>query len=153
MRRALIIAAAAAALLSPCVAAAQDHGGWRRGEAYDHMRRQTADHDRRGGRGRGEDRGRDDRAGDRYGRGPDLPRGGGPREAPTPYRAAPERSGRSWRQGEYLPPMYRGSVVRDPGRYRLRAPPPGYDWVGVAPNIYLMQRGTGMVLDAIPGGD
>jgi Ni/Co efflux regulator RcnB len=48
--------------------------------------------------------------------------------------------------------MYRGDVLRDPGRYRLRTPPPGYDWVGVGGDIYLMQRGSGMVLDAIPGG-
>jgi Ni/Co efflux regulator RcnB len=48
--------------------------------------------------------------------------------------------------------MYRGDVVRDPGRYRLRAAPPGYDWVGVGPDIYLVQRSTGMVLDTVPGG-
>ena len=72
---------------------------------------------------------------------------------PAPYAAAPpSRGARSYRQGEYLPPMYRGSVVQNPGRYRLRAPPPGYDWVGVGPDIYLMQRNSGMVLDTIPGG-
>lgn len=42
--------------------------------------------------------------------------------------------------------------LRDPGRFRLRTPPPGYDWVGVGRDIYLVQRGTGRVLDAIPDG-
>ena len=76
-------------------------------------------------------------------------------EGPPPAYAAPQYrapGGQTWRQGQRLPPMYRGDVVRDPGRYRLRAAPPGYDWVGVGPDIYLVQRSTGMVLDTVPGG-
>lgn len=63
----------------------------------------------------------------------------------------PSRS-RAWGRGDYLPPNYRGAEVRDFGRYRLRPPPAGYDWVQVGPDIYLTQRSTGMVLEAIPGG-
>ena len=79
-----------------------------------------------------------------------------PYAAPPPGYGAPPPGygarGPAWRQGQYLPPQYRGAVVQDRGRYRLRPPPPGYDWVGVGPDIYLMQRSTGMVLDIIPGG-
>lgn len=55
------------------------------------------------------------------------------------------------RRGQVLPPAYRGAYVPDPGRYHLRAPPPGYGWVGDGRNAYLTQRSTGMVLDSVPG--
>lgn len=82
----------------------------------------------RGGRDRG---GRDD-----------GPRGG--------YGAGPA-GGNGWRRGQVLPPDYRDRGVSDPGRYHLRPPPSGYGWVGDERNAYLMQRSTGMVLDAVPG--
>ncbi|HTK34170.1 MAG TPA: RcnB family protein [Caulobacteraceae bacterium] len=144
MRRLLIIAAAAT-LLAPPSAMGRDHGDGR-GEGRSYERYPAAD------------RGRDDRGqargaqGLRYQPDPALRRREDPRNAPQAYRAAPAPAQRSWRQGQYLPPNYRGAVVQNPSRYRLRAPPRGYDWVGVGPDIYLMQRGTGMVLDAIPGG-
>ena len=153
--RQLLIIAAAALLLSPLVASGQDRGGWR-GGGFDRYQMADRDRDHGDGRGRYEDRGRYDDARRYYDGGqeryapPPEPRAGGyTRGAPPPYPAGPPRA---WRQGEYLPPMYRGSVVQNPSRYRLRAPPPGYAWVGVGPDIYLMQRGTGMVLDTIPGG-
>lgn len=59
--------------------------------------------------------------------------------------------GGSWRRGQVLPPRYRESYVPDPGRYRLRAAPNGYGWVGDGRNAYLTQRSTGMVLEAVPG--
>ena len=140
MRHFAIIAAAAATLLTTFAVTA----------------------DAREGPGRGRDRGddrryeqRDDRRYERpadrlprYEPNPDIRRRMDPRNAPPPYLAAP----RSWRQGERLPPMYRGGYLPDPGRYRLRAAPPGYDWVGVGDDIYLVQRSTGLVLDTIPGG-
>ena len=58
---------------------------------------------------------------------------------------------RGWRRGQVLPPAYRGAYVPDPGRYRLRAAPNGYGWVGDGRNAYLTQRSTGMVLEAVPG--
>jgi Ni/Co efflux regulator RcnB len=64
----------------------------------------------------------------------------------------PVPQGGAWRRGQYLPPQYRGYRVPDLGRYRLRPPPPGYDWVTVGPDIYLMQRNSGLVLDVVPGG-
>jgi len=140
MRRVLIIAAAAVLALAPLVADAQGRGNGRwRGEGR--------------GEGRGQRSERQERYEDRGGRydpRPDYRRRADPRNAPPPYGVP--RGGRGWRQGDYLPPMYRDEVVRDRDRYRLRTPPPGYDWVGVGPDIYLMQRGTGLILDAIPGG-
>jgi len=133
MRRVLFVVAAAAALLTPLIADAQG-----RGHGYGR--------DQGGGRWRGGE----SRAERRYDPRPDYRRRNDPRNGPPPYAAGPP--GRSWRQGDYLPPMYRGDVVRDRQRYRLRTPPPGYDWVGVGPDIYLMQRGTGLILDTIPGG-
>jgi Ni/Co efflux regulator RcnB len=151
MRRIVIIAAAAATLLSSLAFSveAQDRGRDRdRGDdrRYEGSERR-GDYER--GRGRYErgDGGRSERL-PRYEPRPEVRRREDPRNAPPPYYGAE----RSWRQGERLPPMYRGRVVRDPGRFRLRAPPPGYDWIGVGPDIYLMQRSTGLVLDAIPGG-
>ncbi len=58
---------------------------------------------------------------------------------------------RSWGRGDRLPPGY-GAVVPNPGQYRLRQPPPGYNWVQNGRDLYLMQQGTGLVLDAIPYG-
>lgn len=55
------------------------------------------------------------------------------------------------RRGQVVPPAYRGAYVPDPGRYHLRAAPPGYGWVGDGRNAYLTQRSTGMVLDSVPG--
>lgn len=68
--------------------------------------------------------------------------------APRAYAPPPRALGR----GQTVPQPYRGAQIRDFDRYRLRPPPAGYDWVGVGPDIYLMQRSTGMVLEAIPGG-
>jgi Ni/Co efflux regulator RcnB len=153
MRRIAIIAAAALVAVGAFASGADAQG---RGRGH------GGDGGRGGGRGgyeRGYDRGdRGDRGGRGYGRGGREDRGprftprgrGGSRGAPPPYYAEPRRS---WRQGERLPPMYRGERLPDPGRYRLRQAPPGYDWVGVGPDIYLVQRSTGMVLDTIPGGN
>ena len=54
-------------------------------------------------------------------------------------------------RGAVLPRDYRSREVADPGRYHLRRPPSGYGWVGDERNAYLVQRSTGMVLDAVPG--
>lgn len=148
----------------------QDRGGdegYGRGEGRGRYEREG-----RGPPGRGEPRGYGDRDEGRgrepyrepsfrerglpqYEPRPDVRRYQDPRNAPPPlFRGGPGPRGfdRSWGRGERLPPMYRGSVLRDPGRFRLRTPPPGYDWVGVGPDIYLVQRSSGLVLDAIPGG-
>jgi Ni/Co efflux regulator RcnB len=43
-----------------------------------------------------------------------------------------------------------GQVIEDPGRYRLRAPPRGYDWVRTPGGMALVQQGTGRVYDVVP---
>lgn len=102
------------------------------------------------GRDRAErrDRGRD--GGEWRGRG----EGRGPRAAPGRNWSPPAGPGapRAWGRGDFLPPPYRGAGLRDFERYRLRPPPVGYDWVQVGRDIYLMQRSTGMVVEAIPYG-
>jgi Ni/Co efflux regulator RcnB len=81
------------------------------------------------------------------------------RGEPNPYASGryreveryQQQQQRSWNRGDRLPPGY-GARVPNPGAYRLRQPPPGYNWVQNGRDLYLMQQGTGLVLDAIPGG-
>jgi Ni/Co efflux regulator RcnB len=68
------------------------------------------------------------------------PRYGAP---PSAYQAAPRRGG-------YLGPGSGGPVIQDPGRYRLRPPPRGYEWVQTPGGMALVQQGTGRVYDVVP---
>lgn len=141
MKTAIIIAAAAAIAAAMPAAAAPppSFGPPATVEAHlitvaDRGRGRDRDWNRGDGRGRAEDRGARSNPGRNW--------------SPPP----PPSRGRAWSRGDYLPPNYRGAEVRDFGRHRLRPPPAGYDWVQVGPDIYLTQRSTGMVLEAIPGG-
>lgn len=131
MRRTLVIAATTLALLSPMPAVAQPapHQAEVLMSPYGGII-PVADNGRGRGRGQGQ-------------------RNEGRGRAERPERGPPP--GRSWDRGQYLPPEGRGAQIRDFDRYRLRPPPPGYDWVQVGRDIYLTQRSTGLVLDAIPG--
>ena len=60
-------------------------------------------------------------------------------------------SSQPFRRGQYLPHGYWGGEIANPKSRHLRTPPPGYGWIGVGPNAYLMQRSTGLVLDSVPG--
>ena len=123
------------------------------------------------GKGRGHDRDRDrDRdRGERREHGdwrPD-PRGGrgdrGPRSdghwqerAPEPYVVPSPGYGRrlpppgyGLRRGGLVPPEYRGAVVPDYGRLRLRPPPPGFAWVRMGGRYMLVSRATGQIFDVI----
>lgn len=138
MRKLITIVAAAATLLTPLASSAQGRGDgrgegrWRNAER--HADRNEARAAAREARGRDYDR-------------RDMPPPGFRRQPGPPPQA---RGG--WGRGQYLPPTYRGAPVRDIERYRLRQPPMGYDWVRVGPDIYLTQRSTGLVVEAIPGG-
>ena len=113
----------------------------------------------------GRGRGRGNGGGDGGGRGwerreQQMPRGGDPRfETPDQgygsgrYRESlrQQQQQRGWGRGDRLPPGY-GASIPNPGAYRLRQPPPGYVWMRNGRDLYLMQQGTGLVLDAIPGG-
>jgi Ni/Co efflux regulator RcnB len=63
-------------------------------------------------------------------------------QPPAAYQAAPRRGGYLGGQG--------GQVIENPGQYRLRAPPRGYDWVRTPGGMALVQQGTGRVYDVVP---
>jgi len=136
------LAIGAAFVASSVDASAQDHGRDHHGRHRDGQGRLYQAQDQYSGprSGRYEDARRAQR--ERAGRQPGM------RVVPV----VPMPRGGAWRRGQYLPPEYRGYRVPDLGRYRLRPPPPGYDWVTVGPDIYLMQRNSGLVLDVVPGG-
>lgn len=54
------------------------------------------------------------------------------------------------RRGGYLPDRFRGGVVEDYRRYRLRPPPHGYAWVRVGAGFALVSEASGQVFDIIP---
>jgi Ni/Co efflux regulator RcnB len=55
----------------------------------------------------------------------------------------------TWRRGGYLPPYYRGYVVNDYARYRLRPPPRGYYWYRVGDDYLLAAVTTGLITDLL----
>lgn len=55
----------------------------------------------------------------------------------------------AWRRGAQLPPYYRGYVVNDYYRYRLRPPPRGYAWYRVGNDYLLAAIATGLIFDII----
>lgn len=152
----LTLAAAVAMVASPLavdLAQAREHGqGQGRGQGggprferprgegprYEGPRGGGPQYERRGG---GWDRGGP----------PDWPRYGGPpreRYAPEPDRERPR--GSVVRPGRYLPPSYRGDVIEDYGRYRLRPPPRGYVWVRVGRGMALVAVDDGQIFDVVP---
>jgi Ni/Co efflux regulator RcnB len=100
--------------------------------------------------GRGQERGRGRGQGRGQGRGGEWR--DGPRRDYEPRREY--EGGREYgppaRRGGYMPPDYRGGVVQDYGRYRLRPPPRGYSWVRVGGGYALVSIMTGQVFDVVP---
>ncbi|MBL8772616.1 MAG: RcnB family protein [Phenylobacterium sp.] len=162
MRRLFLMIAAAV-----CVAAPLGDVAWSQGRG---------DGDRRGGRAerqdapadRGARRGGDERRdwGDRRRfderragppRGRWVDDGGPPRPAP-PYEGRrryedgprPAFAPSGARRGGYLPDRFRGGVVEDYRRYRLRPPPSGYAWVRVGSGFALVSESSGQIFDIIP---
>jgi Ni/Co efflux regulator RcnB len=153
-------------------ALAKDHGDGH-GQGHGRGEGQGQGHGRGGGWGHGDDgqrghgwghgdeqRGRGEWRGgyDDYGGPPG--RGGGrwgyapPAEAYVPYPGAPVYPGRppaayGLRRGEMMPPEYRGAIVPDYGRHRLRPPPPGFAWVRMGDRYMLVSRSTGQIFDVI----
>jgi Ni/Co efflux regulator RcnB len=129
-----------------------DRGGPSRGRGGEGWRE---DNRGRGGEGRGGERqGRERQGGERWGderRGRD--RGeerAPPRSAygpPPGYGYAPPRA-YGLRRGGYMPPQVQGGVVQDYGRFRLRPPPRGYDWVRVGDD-FLLVAPDGQIFDMI----
>ena len=57
----------------------------------------------------------------------------------------------AWQRGGYLPREYRSYAVYDYGRYRLRPPPRGYQWVRVNDDFILEALATGLIADVLLG--
>lgn len=53
------------------------------------------------------------------------------------------------RRGGLVPPQFRGAIVPDYGRHRLRPPPPGFAWVRMGDRFMLVSRSTGQIFDVI----
>jgi len=54
-----------------------------------------------------------------------------------------------FRPGGYLPPAFRGSMLYDYPRYRLRPPPHGYAWFVVGDDFLLVSLIDGQIFDII----
>jgi Ni/Co efflux regulator RcnB len=149
MKRLIFSLAVAAAALGPLAAGpAEAQGRWSREERYE---RREERWERRG-----------DGRTDRYER-REWDRGGRRgyeerrwRDAPPPraYRGEPGYGyapppGYAYRRGGRMPPGYRGQVIEDYSRYRLRPPPRGYIWYHVDRN-YMLTAPNGVIFDVIP---
>lgn len=159
MKRLLLTIAAMAAVAGPMAltateASAQDRGRWehrdRDGRGWDRGRDRDRGHWDRGDRGRWDrgdrwDRGRHNGYyyNNRWSYGP----------PPPAYYGRPGfRPGYSaWRRGAYLPRYYRDDyyIMRDYGRYGLRAPPRGYYWYRSGNDYILAAIATGLIFDVI----
>jgi Ni/Co efflux regulator RcnB len=127
----------------------QDRGGQDRGGPPDRGGPDRGGQDRGGQRWQAQDRRRDDE-GDRR-RYEERPR----YEERRRYDDSPPRPnymspapGVASRRG-YAPESYRGGVVDDYRRYRLRPPPQGYDWVRMGNGFGLVERGSGRIYDRV----
>jgi hypothetical protein len=73
---------------------------------------------------------------------------------PHPHGGPPGQTKKMWRKGERLPSTYYTSTryyIVEPARYRLAAPPPGYRWVLVDGDAYLVRRDNGLVAELVAG--
>ena len=55
-------------------------------------------------------------------------------------------------RGGFLPRSLMDNVVSDPTRYRVRPAPPGYQWVHVGHDLFLVQDRSGLIVDLVEGG-
>ena len=79
---------------------------------------------------------------------------GGPPQAygypgPPSYERRLPPPGYGLRRGGLVPPQFRGAIVPDYGRHRLRPPPPGFAWVRMGDRYMLVSRSTGQIFDVI----
>jgi Ni/Co efflux regulator RcnB len=170
MKRLILTIAAVASVAAPMAAIATDASAQGRNERRDDRRdnRQDYRNDRRDDRRDYRDDRRDDRRDYRNDRRDYRPQPqarwdnnryngyyynnrwnyGAP---PSSYYGRPgyQPGYQAWRRGGYLPPSYRGYVVRDYGRYGLRAPPRGYYWYQSGNDYLLAAVATGLIFDVI----
>lgn len=74
---------------------------------------------------------------------------GGYDQRPYVYAHPRAYEARVWRRGQVLPPDYRRSVIYDPYRYGLYAPPRGHAWMHVDNDVYLTQLATGVIIEVL----
>jgi Ni/Co efflux regulator RcnB len=65
-----------------------------------------------------------------------------------PYRPHYDR----WQPGQVLPPSAPAVVITDYGRFHLRQPPRGYQWLQCDGDFVLAATATGLIFEVIPGG-
>ena len=133
----------------------RDRGGWERSErGYHGDRGPGGGREYRGEREYRQERewrreryeSRGPRPGGRWDDGP-PPAYGYP--GPPSYSRQQPPPGYGLRRGGMAPPAYRGAIVPDYGRHRLRPPPPGFAWVRAGDRYLLVSRQTGQIFDII----
>jgi Ni/Co efflux regulator RcnB len=70
-----------------------------------------------------------------------------PGYVPPGYHLAPNGGWHGWHRGEHF--RERRVVVYDYGRYRLRPPPRGYEWVQSNGQFILLAVSTGVIADIL----
>ena len=149
MKRILTAALALTTLAAPIAAEAKDHGKGR-GHAHGHYKhdRHHRDwddrYDRRDERRAYRQGYRDGRRADGYYGRPYV------YVEPRPYYGRPVyHHPRVWYRGQVLPYDYRRTVIYDPYRYGLYAPPRGHAWVHVGNDVYLTQLASGLIIEVL----
>jgi Ni/Co efflux regulator RcnB len=92
-----------------------------------------------------------------HGNGHDKDKGRGGYDGPPglankPYGMPPGQAKKMWRKGQRMPTSYytrQEYYVVEPARYHLRYPPPGYRWVMVDGDAYLVRTQSGLIADVI----
>ncbi len=77
---------------------------------------------------------------------------GPPGLADKPYGMPPGQAKKMWRKGQRMPSSYytrQEYYVVEPARYHLRYPPPGYRWVMIDGDAYLVRTQSGLIADVI----
>ena len=71
------------------------------------------------------------------------------KKAVKAHRKAVKEAQKAWRKGQYMPAEHRHHYIADISPYGLQPPPPGYRWVLVEDDAYLVQRENGLIRDII----
>ena len=72
--------------------------------------------------------------------------------AKKPYGLPPGQAKKLWSRGQHIPQTYYTQsqyVIAQPRQYRLASAPPGYRWVLVEDNAYLVQNSNGLIANVV----
>ena len=70
------------------------------------------------------------------------------KHADKAHAKAQRRAEKAWRKGQHLPAAYRAGHLADRA-YGLRAAPPGYQWVLVENDAYLVRSTDGLIAELV----